>query len=379
WTIIDVHEMEPQEEILCVKTLNLEISETTHERKHLIAVGTANTRGEDLATKGCIRIFEVITVVPEPGRPETDKKLRLIVKDEVKGAVSAVAELGTQGFLIMAQGQKCMVRGLKEDGTLLPVAFMDMQCHVSLLKSLGETGMLLMGDAYKGLWLTGYTEEPYKMMLFGRSRTHMDVLAAEFLPFEKTLHFIVADADMNLQVWEYNPDNPKSMSGIRLLHKSSFHTGHFPTSMTLLTSSIHMPSSSPFNTNPDPNAMDTSTSPFPPTPLQQILLTTQSGTLGLITPLSEPSYRRLSGLATFLSNCLDSAAGLNVRAWRGVESDLGGGGVVRGVVDGNLISRMGELGYGRMVEGLGKAGAEEWVVRGEREVLGGGGVFGGGV
>src|SRR3954471_11358655 len=99
-----------------MKTLELEASESTHQRKPVIAVGTSIVRGEDAATKGNIRIFEVITVVPEPGRPETNRRLRLIVKDEVKGAVSAISELGTQGFLLMAQGQKCMVRGLKEDG-----------------------------------------------------------------------------------------------------------------------------------------------------------------------------------------------------------------------------------------------------------------------
>ena len=151
------HVLDPQEVILCIKTLNLEVSETTHERKALVAVGTAIVRGEDLATKGNIRIFEVITVVPEPDRPETNRKLRLIVKDEVKGAVSAVSEIGSQGFLLMAQGQKCMVRGLKEDGTLLPVAFMDMQTYVTVLKNLPNTGMLLMGDAFKGVWFTGYT------------------------------------------------------------------------------------------------------------------------------------------------------------------------------------------------------------------------------
>jgi cleavage and polyadenylation specificity factor subunit 1 len=157
WTVIDTHILDPQETILCIKTLNLEVSETTHQRKDLIAVGTSIVHGEDLATKGRIRIFEVITVVPEPDRPETNKRLKLIVKDEVKGAVSAISELGTQGFLIMAQGQKCMVRGLKEDGTLLPVAFMDMQCYVTELKTLHNTGMLLTADAYRGVWFAGYT------------------------------------------------------------------------------------------------------------------------------------------------------------------------------------------------------------------------------
>jgi cleavage and polyadenylation specificity factor subunit 1 len=92
WNLIDTHILDPQETILCIKKLNLEVSEITHQRKDLIAVGTAIIQGEDLATKGQIRIFEVITVVPEPDRPETNKKLKLIVKDEVKGAVSAVSD-----------------------------------------------------------------------------------------------------------------------------------------------------------------------------------------------------------------------------------------------------------------------------------------------
>jgi len=165
WTVIDTHILDPQEVILSIKTLNLEISETTHQRKDVIAVGSAIIHGEDLATKGNIRIFEVITVVPQPDQSQTGKRLKLIVKEEVKGAVSAISELGTQGFMIMAQGQKSMVRGLKEDGTLLPVAFMDMQCYVTTLKALPNTGMLLMGDAYKGVWFTGYTVSPNSVQI----------------------------------------------------------------------------------------------------------------------------------------------------------------------------------------------------------------------
>jgi cleavage and polyadenylation specificity factor subunit 1 len=50
-------------------------------------------------------------------------------------------------------------------------------------------------------------EEPYKMMLFGRSRHLLEVLAADFMPFEKQLHIIVTDADMNLQVLQFDPDS----------------------------------------------------------------------------------------------------------------------------------------------------------------------------
>ncbi|KAH6094447.1 cleavage factor two protein CFT1 [Parastagonospora nodorum] len=350
WTVIDTHVLDPQEVILCIKTLNLEVSETTHQRKDVIAVGTAIVLGEDLATKGNIRIFEVITVVPEPDHPETNKRLKLIVKDEVKGTVSAISDLGTQGFLIMAQGQKSMVRGLKEDGTLLPVAFMDMQCYVTTLKTLPNTGMLLMGDAYKGAWFTGYTEEPYKMMLFGRSKHHLECITADFLPFEEQLHIIVADADMNLQVLQFDPDHPKSMGGTRLLQKSTFHTGHFPSTMHLLQSRLHMPTASEFTTS--------TTSSLP---LHQILCTSQSGTLALITPLSESSYRRLSGLATHLQQFLDSPCGLNGKAFRAADVMEGGwdAGTQRAMLDGGLLMRWGELGEQRRREGLGKWGGEE--------------------
>jgi hypothetical protein len=54
-------------------------------------------------------------------------------------------------------------------------------------------------------------EEPYKMMLFGRSRHLLEVLAADFMPFEKQLHIIVADADMNLQVLQFDPDSTYSL------------------------------------------------------------------------------------------------------------------------------------------------------------------------
>jgi hypothetical protein len=35
----------------------------------------------------------------------------------------------------------------------------------------------------------------------------MEVITAEFLPFEKQLHMIVADADMNLQVLQFDPES----------------------------------------------------------------------------------------------------------------------------------------------------------------------------
>lgn len=49
-------------------------------------------------------------------------------------------------------------------------------------------------------------EEPNKIAVFGKSRSHMDVAVADFLPHEKELFVLIADADGNMHVLEYNPE-----------------------------------------------------------------------------------------------------------------------------------------------------------------------------
>jgi cleavage and polyadenylation specificity factor subunit 1 len=152
---------------MAVENINLEISEQTHERKDVIAVATTFAKGEDIAARGNIYVFDVIQVAPDPERPERNLRLKLIGQESVKGAVTALSGIGGQGFLIIAQGQKCMVRGLKDDGSLLPVAFLDVQCYVSAIKELKGTGMCLIGDALKGLWFTGYSVRTSPCVSFG--------------------------------------------------------------------------------------------------------------------------------------------------------------------------------------------------------------------
>lgn len=149
--------IEADEVILCTKMIILEVSEITHERKPMVVVGTAVMKGEDQPSNGSIYVYDVISVVPEPERPESNRALKLVSREEVKGAVTCLTDIGDDGFVLAAQGQKLMVRGLKEDGTMLPVAFMDVNVQVTALKSVKGTGIALMGDALKGIWLLGYS------------------------------------------------------------------------------------------------------------------------------------------------------------------------------------------------------------------------------
>ncbi|EAA35373.3 protein cft-1 [Neurospora crassa] len=352
WTVIDTVEMEPCETVLCVETLNLEVSESTNERKQLIAVGTALIKGEDLPTRGRVYVFDIADVIPEPGKPETSKKLKLVAKEDIpRGAVTALSEVGTQGLMLVAQGQKCMVRGLKEDGTLLPVAFMDMNCYVTSVKELPGTGLCLMADAFKGVWFTGYTEEPYKMMLFGKSSTRMEVLNADFLPDGKELYIVASDADGHIHILQFDPEHPKSLQGHLLLHRTTFNTGaHHPTSSLLLPAVYPNPSS--LSSNSEENSPHI------------LLLASPTGVLATLRPLQENAYRRLSSLAVQLTNGLPHPAGLNPKGYRlpspsasasmqlpGVDAGIG-----RNIVDGKILERFLELGTGKRQEMAGRAG-----------------------
>ena len=359
----------PATEILTsFKVMPLEVSEHTHEQKLMVVVGSVAQRGQDMPAKGTLTVFDIMDVVPDPERPESGIKLHVVSREETKGAVTAV-EAFSGGLIGTAQGQKIMIRGLKEDGSCLPVAFLDSQCHITQLKTFLGSGMWLAGDAWKGLWFGGFTEEPYRLTLMGKGRTKMEIVAAEFLPFDGQLFIMITDAEMDLHVLQYDPENPKSMSGQRLLHRSTFHLGHFPSSMTLLPSKL-----APFSEQPLTNGhADQDAEPSLPnaTALYHILTTSQTGSVGLITPVDESTYRRLSALQVHLTSILEHTAGLNPRAYRAVESEGFG---ARGVVDGTLVQRISELGAARKAEVLGRAGADAWGLRSDLEIIGGAGL-----
>ncbi|EJT80842.1 cft-1 [Gaeumannomyces tritici R3-111a-1] len=354
WSEIWTEEFDKNEVAMCIKSLNLEVSQSTNERRHLITVGTAICKGEDLPVRGCVYVYDLASVVPQKDRPETDKKLKLMAKDEVpRGAVTALSEIGTQGLMLVAQGQKCLVRGLGEDGRLLPVAFMDMNCYVSCAKELPGTGFCAMADAFKGVWFTGYTEGPYKMMIFGKSSTNLEVINVDFLPDGRNLLLVAADAEGNLHIFQFDPEHPKSLQGHLLLNRTTFSTGaHHP------QKSLLMPTTSSNPSQPATNG-DASAAAAGP---QHILMAAPTGVLAAVQPLGQGVYTRLSALASNLAASVPHHAALNPKAYRmppaparnqvaAVDISVG-----RAVVDGALLARWAELGSGRRAEVAGRAG-----------------------
>ncbi|RDA85954.1 hypothetical protein CP532_0798 [Ophiocordyceps camponoti-leonardi (nom. inval.)] len=367
WTVIHSVQMEGCETIESMRTLLLEVSEETRERRMLLAVGTALSKGEDLPTRGRVQVFDIVAVIPETGKPETNRRLKLVAKEDIpRGGVTALSEIGSQGLMLVAQGQKCMVRGLKEDGSLLPVAFLDMNCQVVSAQELPGTGLCLMADAFKGLWFAGYTEEPYTFKVLGKSSGTLPLLTADLLPDGEDVSLVAVDSDGDIHLLEFNPEHPKSLQGHLLLHRTTFAAA--PNSPT---STMLMPRTSP------PSAQTTASSSVP----HGLLLGSGTGQLAALTPLPESAYRRLLSVTNQLLPALAAHGGLHGRAQRqpsrggpiGVETAASSG---RSVVDGMLLGRWAELGAGKRAEVAAKGGYEAvGDMRGDLEALLGWGGF----
>lgn len=117
---------------------------------------------------------------------------------------------------------------------------------------------------------------------------------------------------------------------------------------------------------------DSSAPPEDTNPPSALLITLASGSIGLLTPLSEQQYRRLSTLSNHLSNTLYHAAGLNPKAYRvndsAPEAVIGG----RPIVDGTVLWRWMELGSQRRAEVAGRVGVDGETVRDDLEEIAGG-------
>jgi cleavage and polyadenylation specificity factor subunit 1 len=157
WEVLHILKFDEYEICLSLTSTILESSEITRTKKPFICAGTVAILGEDQQSRGKIYAIAVSDVVPVPGKPETGHAFRIFAKEDVKGAVTAVAGIGPSGALLVAQGQKVHVRGLVEADKIVPMAFMDTQIYVTVVKVLKNTGMILLGDIAKGLWFAGFT------------------------------------------------------------------------------------------------------------------------------------------------------------------------------------------------------------------------------
>ncbi|KAJ1949344.1 mRNA cleavage and polyadenylation factor subunit, partial [Linderina pennispora] len=295
WETVDTHAFEDNEHITCMKTLELESRQTAGGRRAFLCVATAFVLGEDVSSRGKVYIFDIIEVVPLPGRPQTSRKLKLVCQDEVRGAITALGEL--RGHLAVAVGSKMYVRSFEDNENLLSVAFLDCQTWVRSL--VGMKGFLLIADMVNSLWFAGFQEEgPTKVQVLGRDFSNkLPVEAADFLVRGHQMQLLAADAYGQLHFFLYAPHDVHSFKGQKLLRRGEFNLHSRVSAIKRLVG----------------RSADAQ---------QVCLVATAAGSVMAVSMLDERTFKRMHRMNTQLVHGVVPLAGLNPREYRAVPLHL---------------------------------------------------------
>lgn len=323
WNIIDKVEFDGDAMVNDMKTMLIQVDSHSKRKVEFLVVGVTNNSSEDLPASGSFFIYDIISVVPEPGKPDTGFKLKQIFTEYVKSAITATCDIS--GRFVISQSQKLMVRDVQEDNSVVPVAFLDVPLYVTNIKSFGN--LLLIGDAMQGIQFIGFDAEPYRMIPLGKSVTHFETMCIEFIINNGELYFAIVDINNILHVLKYAPDEPNSLSGQRLIHCSSFNLYSSVTCMKLI------PKNNEFDNSNNNTGAINGTSSF------QIIGGHIDGSLHKIIPLSEDAYRRLYVIQQQIIDKEPTLGGLNPRMERQGNDFLHLSHTKRVMLDYNVIKR----------------------------------------
>ncbi|GAA5885680.1 hypothetical protein JCM16303_003111 [Sporobolomyces ruberrimus] len=313
WEAIDGYEFRQNEFVCTVKTVSLHSKSRASGMRDFIAVGTTTYRGEDLAAKGGIYIFEVVQIVPDPSAPRRDHILKLRFFEDTKSIVGNICDLN--GYLFLSMGQKLYARAFEQDEVLIAVGFLDLGVHVTSLTALKN--FLLIGDAMQSVALVAFQEDPYKLVFLGRDYRPSRISNANFLVNEGRVSFVTGDDKGVLRMFEYDPSNIASHAGQRLLCRTEYHAGS--ESIATMLFAKHAP-----NEDPKQNG---------------ILFGGIDGSLYTLVPVRDAVFRRLATLQATMTRHVLHFGGLNPRGYRIVKNDTVSRAITKGILDGDLLSR----------------------------------------
>ncbi|GAA5925405.1 hypothetical protein JCM1841_002835 [Sporobolomyces salmonicolor] len=324
WEAIDGYEFRQNEFVSTVKSVSLASKSTAAGVRDFIAVGTTVYRGEDLAARGGIYIFEVVPINAHPATPRLDHQLRLRFFEDTKSVVGNICDLN--GYLFLSMGQKLYARAFEQDEVLLAVGFLDVGVHVTSLQAMKN--FLLIGDAMQSVALVAFQEDPYKLVFLGRDYRPSRVSNANFLVNDGKVAFVTGDDKGVVRLFEYDPTNIASHAGQRLLCRTEYHAGSESIATMLFAKRMA-------NEDPKQNG---------------ILYGGIDGSLYTLVPVRDAVFRRLQSLQTTMSRHVLHFGGLNPRGYRIVKNDTVSRAITKGILDGDLLAEFEYLALDRQSE-----------------------------
>lgn len=226
WTTIDEFTLTEDEYALCLNSVTLETKQTASGRQPFLVLGTSTCRGEDRPARGRLLVFDVISVVPEEGRIESDRKLKLLVDEEVKGPVTAISHIN--GSLLVAVGPKVIIYSFEDNESLTGVAFADVGVYGSCLSSLKN--FFTVGDVCKSLGFYAFQVKPPKIVNLARDFLNRPIMSLEYILNNKGQMIVIAAEPAQsshsgpglVHLLTYDPVNKASQGGQRLISLGTF-------------------------------------------------------------------------------------------------------------------------------------------------------------
>ncbi|KNC54612.1 cleavage and polyadenylation specificity factor subunit 1 [Thecamonas trahens ATCC 50062] len=325
WEVIDVWaDLKPYEHISVLKHVQLRHRDSGHrtfdettagEWGDYLVAGTSVLKGEENKVYGRLLVFEVVPVVPEPGKPWTNRRFKLRADKACKGGVTQVTV--ARGILLAGIEQTLLGYVYNAAKELLEeTTFHDAPMLTTQLTALKD--YVMMGDVMKSIFVFFFRSSDATVHLLARDYDSLNVVTAEFMVDGKDMHYVVADDARNLRLYSLMDTVIDSRKGRKLLRRTTFHLGSMAT--TLIRTVFPQPMTSSGETHVN-------------------IVCSADGSIGMLLPVDEMMYKRLAMLHSHLVTSIPHAGGLHPVAFRQPLANFDGKqNYGRPVLDANLLT-----------------------------------------
>lgn len=307
------YELEPNEVVTALHVAPLDARDRMSARRSFVTVGTLTTYGEDRVTKGHMYVFDVIEAVPYAPGEHDSMQLKLIFREEMRAPVTALSSLN--GYLVAAVGQKLLIRAFEFTEWLVTIAFLETAFYTTHIQRVKN--FLLLTDYHRSAYFVAFQEEPAQLHLLGRDFYTECLTHGALLIHREKLALVTADLQGCVRLLDYNPANPTSLGGQRLLVRTEYYLSNEVAQTLVLRGPRDAASGECFSS--------------------EVLLAKRNGAIDLLVPVDDKVFQILQLFQSQLVRSVRHTAGLNPRAFRAVMNLHVSRPLVKGILDGTLL------------------------------------------
>jgi len=307
------YEFEAGERVTALCVAHLDALDRGSGRRAYIAAGTTMAFGEDRTARGHMYVWEVAESVPAAGAAPGDAmRLRLLCHEEMRAPVTALCDMS--GFLVAAVGGRLLVRSLEFSEWLVTVAFLDTGVYTTSLQRVKN--FVLLTDYERSAYWIAVQSDPIKLVLLGRDYDQACALQGGLLIDHAKLALVTCDPRGVLRLLDYQPSNPTSLGGQRLLLRCEYRASG-EVVQALVVGGARTANDECFTS--------------------EVLLLKRNGALDVLVPVTDKVFPTLQLFQSQLVRAVPHTAALNPRAFRAVFHARTARPLAKGVLDGALL------------------------------------------